>query len=342
MNKEALALLLNDLHVTSDNISEFEKNWYDAISVAKEHKIMDIVIGGDVFTSRASQTLPVLLAVKGAFTYAVKNGLHITGAAGNHDRPQAKSVLSYCHLYETIEGVDVVDDFRLLDWQEGFCLVVISYFPENDGFESILKKVKYEVEEQYFGLEDVILYIHEGVHGALGDFDIGGECPQEWFKGFKAVLCGHYHNRVKIKGTNIEYIGSSRQHNFGEDEKKGYTILYSDGSTEFVQNEVNVRYRTIEADYDDDLQLDDDPRYKTRLRLNCTDAQAKTVDKEKLLAMGFNKIELKTEKVKAIEVKDTGIDQRFDKQGIKKEYKRFCNTKEIEPDLGLKYLDKLN
>jgi hypothetical protein len=58
--------------------------------------------------------------------------------------------------------------------------------------------------------------------------------------------------------------------------------------------------------------------------------------------MGFNKIELKTEKVKAVEVKETDLDQRFDKLGIKKEYKKFCNTKEIEPDLGLKYLDKLN
>lgn len=45
----------------------------------------------------------------------------------------------------------------------------------------------------------------------------------------------------KIKGTVIEYIGSSRQHNFGEDEDKGYTLLYSDGSYEFIKNHVNIR-----------------------------------------------------------------------------------------------------
>lgn len=341
--KEALALLVNDLHVTSDNIPEFEKNWREAFSVCRKYGIKDLIIGGDVFTARASQTLPVLLAMKKACVYANINGFNLTIAYGNHDCPNPKSTLSYCHLYSAFTCVEVVDKFKMIGWYgSDIQLYVISYFPENDGFKEVLDEVIDECKDSAFGLEDTILYIHEGVHGALGDFEIEDECPQEWFEGFKAVLCGHYHNRVKIKGTNIEYIGSSRQHNFGEDEEKGYTILYSDGSTEFVKNEVNTRYRTIEADYDDDLQLDDDPRYKTRLKLNCTDAQAKTVDKEKLMAMGFNKIELKTEKVRATEVKESDLDQRFDKQGIKKEYKRFCNTKEIEPDLGLKYLDKLN
>lgn len=342
MKKEALALLINDLHITSDNIAEFDKNWKEAIDVCKEHEIKDIIIGGDVFTARASQTLPVLLAVKNALTLATANGLEVAIAAGNHDKPQAKSVFSYCHLYDLMRGVEVIDTYEIINWDADIQLCVVSYFPENDGFKEILDKAVDEIEKTRFGLENTILYIHEGVHGALGDFEIDKECPQKWFEGFKAILCGHYHNRVRIKGTNIEYIGSSRQNNFGEDELKGYTILYSDGSTEFILNEVNTRYRTIEAGYDDDLQLDDDPRYKTRLKLNCTDAQAKTIDKEKLLAMGFNKIELKTEKVKATEIKETGLDQRFDKQGIKKEYKKFCNTKEIEPDLGLKYLDKLN
>lgn len=338
-----MALLINDLHITSDNILEFNKNWKEALGVCAEHKIKDIVIGGDVFTARASQTLPVLLAVKNALVCAARHeNLNVTIAYGNHDAPNSKSTESYCHLYDTIDGVYVVDTYERINWDSDVQLCVISYFPENDGFKEVLDKAIGECKRTRFGLENTILYIHEGVHGALGDFEIEKECPQEWFEGFKAVLCGHYHNRVRIKKTNIEYIGSSRQNNFGEDELKGYTILYSDGSYEFVQNEVNTRYRTIEADYDDDLQLDDDPRYKTRLKLNCTDAQAKTVDKEKLHAMGFNKIELKTEKVKATEVKETDLDQRFDKQGIKKEYKRFCNTKEIEPDLGLKYLDKLN
>ena len=116
MKKEALALLVNDLHITSDNILEFNKNWKEVLEVCKEHKIKDIIIGGDVFTARASQTLSVLLAVKDALTLATSNGLAITIAAGNHDKPQAKSVLSYCHLYDSIDGVCVIDTYERLNW----------------------------------------------------------------------------------------------------------------------------------------------------------------------------------------------------------------------------------
>lgn len=340
MKKKAVALLANDLHITSDNIQEFKKNWGEIYQVCKANGIDSLVIGGDVFTSRASQTLSVLLAVKEMFVFLTEQGIDITVANGNHDLVDPKSAYGYCHLYDTIDGVSVVDDYMFLNYGSEFCMAVVSYFPEKDGFKMVLDNIKRDAERMV-GIRNTILYIHEGIHGALGDFEIDGECPQEWFEGFKSVLCGHYHNRVKIKNTNIEYIGSSRQNNFGESEDKGYTILYSDGSTKFVQNEVNTRYRTIEADYDDDLSIDNDPRYKTRLKLNCTDAQAKTVDKEKLIAMGYSKIELKTEKVRVVDIKDTGIEQRFDKRGIKKEYKRFCNTKEIDPELGLEYLDKL-
>ena len=230
MKKEALALLMSDLHINSDNIVEFNKNWKEALEICHQHKIKELIIGGDIFTARASQTLPVLLAVKNALLHATHENINVTIAYGNHDQPNSKSIESYCHLYDTIDGVYIIDTYERVNWDSDVQLCAISYFPENDGFKGVLDKAIDECEATRYGLENTILYIHEGVHGALGDFEIEKECPQEWFEGFKAVLCGHYHNRVKIKGTNIEYIGSSRQHSFGEDERKGYTILYSDGS----------------------------------------------------------------------------------------------------------------
>lgn len=194
----------------------------------------------------------------------------------------------------------------------------------------------------------MLLYIHEGVHGALGDFDIPGELPQEPLEDFKAVLCGHYHNRCKIKGTKIEYIGSSRQNNFGEDEEKGYTILFDDGTTKFVKNQVNQRYATVEIDADNLSELDDYfaddamSNYKVRVKVRCTDKQAKVFDKQKLLEMGFNKVEMLTGKDKPNEVAASGIDEKYDKQGIKKEYQSFCAEKEIDAELGIQYLDKIN
>ena len=330
---------MNDLHVSVNNIPEFKTNWKEAFDVCEEYGINRVVIGGDIFTAQASQTLPVLMAVQEMFTFGLVQGLYFDVAAGNHDKVDKNDFKSYCHLYDS-DNVNVIDDYDI--FHSGQCiLAVMSYFPENGSFKAHLDDLIEELNELN-EVPSTTLYIHEGVQGALGNLVLDTECPVDWFKDFKQVLCGHYHNRVKIKDTNIEYIGSSRQNNFGEDEQKGYTILFDDGTTEFIQNEVNTRYRTIEMEYDDDIEAVDDPRYKTRLVLNCSSEQSKTIDKSKLIALGYNKIELKIEKVKSVRVKETDIEQRYDKNGIKKEYKNFCNTKEIEPDLGLKYLDKLN
>ncbi len=337
-------MLINDIHVNKDNIAEFKKNWDEALSVCERENIGDIVIGGDFFTTRASQTLATLLAVKNALTEATRQGIYITIGEGNHDKTDQESIEGYNHLWVGLKGIDVVDSHKVLLWEGcDFCMLLMSYFPENGSFLSRLERAVNETLQEYpqFSQKDIILYIHEGVHGALGDFEIEGELPQEPLLGFKAVLCGHYHNRVKIKNTNIEYIGSSRQGNFGENEEKGYTLLYSDGSYGFVKNEVNSRYQTIELDAKnvDKFSLEKDDRYKYKVKVKCTEKQAKLFDKQKLMDLGFHKVEVVTESANLQEVSVSDIQEKYDKQGIKKEYQNYCNENSIDSTLGIKYLE---
>ena len=342
--KEAIALFINDIHVNKDNIAEFNQNWKEMLSVCKRENIADIVIGGDVFTSRASQTLATLLAVKAALTEAVRQGIYITIGEGNHDKTDQEAIEGYNHLWVGLKGIDVVDTHKTLYWEGcDFCLLLMSYFPENGSFLEKLDIAVADTLSQYpqFKKNDIILYIHEGVHGALGDFEIDGELPQEPLLGFKAVVCGHYHNRVKIKKTNIEYIGSSRQANFGEDEEKGYTILYADGSYGFVKNEVNMRYQTIELDAKnvDKYTLDIDDRYRYKVKVRCNERQAKLFDKQKLMDLGFHKVEVVAETDLPKESAAADIQEKYDKQGIKKEYQNYCNENSIDSKLGMKYLE---
>ncbi len=342
--REPIALLINDIHVSKDNIAEFNKNWDEMLSVCNREGIADIVVGGDMFTTRASQTLPVLCAVKQALVKAVNKGCFITIAEGNHDKPNPEILEGYNHLWVGLKGVDIADTHKILYWEGcDFVLLVMSFFPENGTF---LEKLSIAVDDTLklypdFAPKDIILYIHEGVHGALGDFEIPNELPQEPLLGFKAVLCGHYHNRVKIKNTNIEYIGSSRQHNFGEDEEKGYTILYSDGSYEFVKNEVNTRYRTIEIDADsaDNFQFALDSRYKNKIKVKCSEKQAKLFDKQKFLDLGFDKVEMVAMSVVDKNVAASGIQEKYDIIGIRKEYQSYCDENSIDSKLGMKYLE---
>lgn len=342
--KLPIALLINDIHISKDNISEFNKNWDEALEICKKNNILDIVIGGDLFTSRSSQTLATLLAVKNAFEKAVTNDIYITIAEGNHDLVDQEAFEGYNHLWAGQKGIEVIDVYRSLIWEDcDFALLVMSYFPEDGSFLERLWKSTEEFLSNNKGMtrNDIVLYIHEGVHGALGDFEIPGEIPQEPLLDYKAVLCGHYHNRVRIKNTNIEYIGSSRQHNFGEDEEKGYTILYSDGSYSFVKNGVNIRYKTYEinADQINDISLDNDERYKYKIKVHCNEKQAKLFDKQRLLDLGFHKVEVVSETIISQETASSAIQEKYDKQGICQEYQNYCNENAIDSQLGLKYLE---
>lgn len=351
--KKPIALLVNDLHVSKDNIAEFNKNWDEMISVCHKYSVSDVVIGGDMFTASASQRLPVLLAVKHAIDMAMNNRLYLTIANGNHDKVDEEALEGYCHIYSGLyEDMEIVDVYKVLEWENcEFALVVMAYFPENGSFVERLKAVKDDLVNQYqYDLDHVVLYIHEGIHGALGDFDTPKEVPAELFNDFHSVLCAHYHNRIELAGTDIMYIGSSRQNNFGEDDEKGYTILFDDGTIEFVQNMVNTRYVSYDVaieDIDDAfigklaIRWSDSFDRKIRVRIKCTDAQAKVYDKKILLDAGASKVEFVTDKSQAVVVQSTSIDEKYDKNGIKKEYQNFCSEKNIDSKLGMKYLDKL-
>lgn len=340
------ALLINDIHASKDNIAEFRKNWDEALELCKQNEVEYLIVGGDMWLSRSAQTLDVLMAVRLAILKATKQyGLYVIIAEGNHCKVNLENIDGYSHVFSDYENVEVVNDFTEISLSDAMSLWVMSYFPENGSFIDKLNEIK----QGYDSAKKNVLYIHEGIRGGLAT-PSDDELPANIFKDFYAVLVGHYHNRKQIPGTKIEYIGSSRQHNFGEDEEKGYTILYSDGSTKFIKNEVNQRYRVIEvdvADMNDDFmdmlaEIKSDNRYKVKVRVKCNSAQSSAINKQKLADAGANKIELVTEQTEVMRTDHKSLTQKFDKSGIMEEYTNFCTQKSIDNQLGLHYLEKLN
>lgn len=336
---------MNDIHVSKENIPEFIKNWDEALLICKSRNIGDIIVGGDLWQSRAAQTLDVLLAVRDVVNKTISQGIHLTLAEGNHDLVDQESLLGYNHIFDGYKDVDVVEDYTVIGFEE-VDIYVMSYFPENGSFIERLNGMIADNDSTGF---KKVLYIHEGIKGGLAE-PSDDELPTHIFKDFDSVLVGHYHDRKKIPGTNIEYIGASRQHNFGEDEMKGYTILYGDGSYEFIQNKVNTRYMNIQVNYNDIDQellkrvenLKTEGRYKVKLKVSCYSEEANNVDKQKLIDAGATKVEIITEQAKVNPISSQSLEQKFDKSGIKSEYKAFCITKEVDNEMGLKYLDKIN
>lgn len=349
MQKEEIypcLLLLNDIHVSKDNIPEFMANWSEALDICQRMNVRDIALGGDLFLSRAAQTLDVLLAVHDALLAAAERGMRVTMINGNHDKVNQESERGYCHVFDRHPGVLVADDYIALPCPDGqrFVLHMVAYFPENGSFAEKLDKVRLDPDHLNF------LYIHEGINGALAT-PSDNELPVHLFEEFDRVFVGHYHNRCIIPGTRIEYIGSSRQHNFGEDEEKGYTVLYNDGTHEFVKNRANTRYRVMDVPVEkagirltDELsEIRDEGRYKVKVRIHGRASQLPNIDKRALFEAGASKVELLAEEVQAEVLPEGDLLERYDREKISESYREFCALKKIEdPEYGLMYLSQID
>lgn len=339
-------LLMNDIHVSKDNIPDFKVNWHEALNVCQRLGIREIALGGDLFQSRVSQTLDVLLTVHDVLLLTAQAGIRITLAEGNHDLVDQEALRGYCHLYDRHPAVTVVDDFLTLEnpaWD--FVMHIMSYFPENGSFTGRLQAL---IAGSLDAGKRNYLYIHQGINGALAT-PAADELPAQIFEPFDKVFVGHYHNRSVVRGTVIEYIGSARQFNFGEDTAKGYTVLYTDGTHEFIQNEVNTRYHVIEVpaakvdvhllDRIDEMKADPRCRIKVRVTGSTTD----TIDKKRILEAGASKVELVCADAEVIEVPEEGVLEKFDAGRIRQSYEEFCGKRSIEDvALGLSYLQKIN
>lgn len=345
-NKQACVLLLNDIHVSKDNIPDFLANWHEALNVCTTHGVKEIVFCGDLFQSRSAQTLDVLLAVHDALLKAEELGIGVVLANGNHDKVNQEGVRGYCHVFDQHMNVTLTDIFHTVsreDWL--FALHVGAYFPEDGSFTEKFKD--WLLSGTVAGKLNYI-YLHEGINGALAH-STEQELPAKLFKDFDQVFAGHYHNRCFIS-PNIRYIGSSRQANFGEDEEKGYTLLYTDGTSEFIKNQVNMRYQVIDVSSDQvntylKVRLDAiraDGNYRTKVRLHGTSAEVSAIDKEQIFQSGANKVEVVTDELNPTEAESGDLFEKFDSRKIKETYQHFCQEKEIaDVELGLSYLSKI-
>ena len=341
-------LLLNDIHISKDNIPAFKANWQEAIDICRKMDVKEIAIGGDLFFSRAAQTLDVLLAVHDALLTAAEHGIHVTIAEGNHDKVNQENERGYCHVFDQHSNVLVCDEYVSLPLGDDcrFVLHMMGYFPEDGSFCTRLDRLK---EEALDPKRLNFLYIHEGINGALAQPN-DKELPAKIFEDFDKVFVGHYHNRTIIDKTRIEYIGSSRQHNFGEDEEKGYTVIYTDGSHEFIKNQANTRYRVIDVAAEraglhlmDELrEIDADGRYKVKVRVHAPQAAIKSVEKAALLDAGATKVELIADDEEMLEVAASSLFEKFDSHRIRETYEEFCREKQIDDvAIGLEYLSKI-
>jgi DNA repair exonuclease SbcCD nuclease subunit len=228
------AILTSDVHFNLQTLELASKALQMAVNKANELEV-PLIIAGDLHDTKANirgecintlrATLRTLSADKQCFILR-----------GNHDAIHEKSAehsLSFLEDLATI--VSRPNFYNELSAFNGKSIWLFPYQHDAKQMEKDLKKVD----------PNSLIIMHQGIVGSnMGDYvQDKSAIPQDWIKDFR-VISGHYHTRQDIKtgrprkgGVGLaSYIGNPFTLGYGEskDPEKGFQILMSDGTLEFV------------------------------------------------------------------------------------------------------------
>lgn len=234
MNKP-IAVILGDIHFTVPTLELATSAVAQAKSMALSLGV-PLILNGDTLDSKAIVRGECANRLIELFGGTIAD---IIVNTGNHDLINEKGsehVLNFLKPY-----CDVIQSKVYIERIQSY---VIPYQTSPQALQSILDGIP----------KGSRLIMHQGVQSAyLGHYTQDKtSLPQDSFADFR-VIASHYHRRQDIKcgilrDGNVglfSYIGNPYTLNFGEasDGPKGFSILYKDGSLEFVPT--NLRKHVI-------------------------------------------------------------------------------------------------
>lgn len=227
-----IALWLTDTHLSDDTIEVNNLVYAQVLEICERLEILGIIHGGDVFDSRKSQSERVLTAFSNILSEFQRSNINFVVIPGNHDKTNYTSTDSFLNAFEGWDRFFLYKEAGYIDHSAGkLRLHFLPYFDEQLSYETYLTHACTNIRFDYSN----ILFTHVAVSGVKNNDGtvVTNNLTSEHFKKFHKVFVGHYHNTQQF--DNIVYTGSTHQANFGEDEIKGCTVLYDDGTHEFIQ-----------------------------------------------------------------------------------------------------------
>lgn len=311
IERTPMFLLVTDPHIKEKNREQVVDLFDQAFQICQDAKLKEMYCAGDVFDSRKGQPQDNLLTWKKILDLADSYGIEIRGIAGNHDKRDYTSEESYLDVYQDHKAFTLVRDQGYFEVDQYTVIHMIPFFEEKSTYGSYLQSTIETVEllKQEKPDQRHLLVTHIGIDGVKNNdgSEVEGHIGTQAFKIFEQVYVGHYHDESKV-GDNIHYIGSMAQANFGEDPKKGFTMVLGNLVTKKLISKA-VTYETIKVDID----TIDPKELKTLMR-----EHGGSTNKVKF------KIEGSKEKIQALDKTD------FDALGLQVQ----CEYKDIEIDMS--------
>ena len=343
--KKIVTIASNDWHIKEDNFHEVESCAKEQIDFAVKNEISEIVVLGDIFNSRKSQSIIVLQSFLRILNYALEKGVKVIVIPGNHDKTDYKSEESFLDPFYTHPACFLIRGFHTmtLNGQE---ILFAPFFKE----EIWLEKYDEFLQDRYeSGLVlPNVLMSHIAVNGSVNNdgSKVESSISSKTLLGLDVVFLGHYHNTSKPM-KNVVHLPSLKQNNFGENDLKGFSVIYEDLTHEIIPTTYK-RYIKVKIDlescskgeFNSLISNYSNSEDFVRFVLKGSKASISSVDKNSLLLLG---IDVKSEELDSntdIEF-DEGDLKTYDRDSILELFGEFCEENGVDEEEGLIYLKEI-
>ena len=242
--KKPIAIIFNDAHLKTGNEADVLRSVKHLIKEAKALSITDLIFAGDLFDSRSFQRQSVLQAFDQILEMIEKAGMTLYLFPGNHDKTVYASYDSFLDIYKHYPCVIFNRELSVIELS-GVSITLLPFFSD-DMLIPMLNEAQ--------GTDVLISHFEMAGSTHLGNTSEKSSINKELLSKFTKTYLGHYHNHHEIT-KDIIHLPSLRQSNFGEDDNKGFSILYKDLSYEIVNGEFK-KYKKIVLNVDETTQAD--------------------------------------------------------------------------------------
>jgi len=279
--KTPRAVIISDVHYNIHTLELADKAVNLAVKRANKLNV-PLIIAGDLHDTKANLRGECVNVILRAFKASTTR---IYLVVGNHDRLNEKAP---AHALNFLAPFCIIADYGM-ECSRIPNTYLIPYYHDAEELRAYLKTLP----------AGSTLIMHQGIQGSdMGDYiQDKSAISKEDVAGFR-VISGHYHNRQTIalpSGGTWDYIGNPYTLSYGEanDLPKGFQVLYSDGSLEFIPT--NLRKHIVhELEYSPALSLMNTSEDLVWVKITGTKEQLAMVDKKDFKGCRLDLIPLST------------------------------------------------
>ena len=336
-----IAIISTDKHLKDSNAMELIDLAEQEIQLAKRLGVKQIIWLGDLFESRIGQRQELLTCMSEMIDMYAEAGLKIMCIPGNHDKTDYTLDDSFLSSYRYHPGFTLFEEPKVVEF-EGIEMHFVPFYEQ----ETWVQKFKWLPKPLS---KNSILFSHTAVSGSINNDGktVENKISLKMFANYGKVFLGHYHN-AQQPGKNVFHLPSTQQNNFGEDEDKGFTVLYDDLSFELVRSRF-VPYKTIKLNT---LALTSEELVAASKEINTEDQHLRvTLVGDQQSVKAVNK-KLFTDRGAVVEVKYTDVEvepeaeetrvvRKLSGTDIQGKFKEFCDEKGYNYEEGLMLLKEI-